>query len=107
VSATQQMLLPDTIEEKFQRWIRSNPETVEHVRQLALKWHRAGHTKCGIGMLCEVTRWDSGVQGRDEDGLKVNNSYRALLSRHLLATTPELPVDFFETRVRPSVGRCR
>lgn len=107
MNAVQPTLLHDTIEEKFQRWLRSNPETVEHIRGLAVQWHRAGHARCGIGMLAEKARWDAGVGGRDEDGFKVNNNYRALLARHLVASTPELPVDFFEVRVRPSVGRCR
>lgn len=108
MTVTQPMLLPDTIEEKFQRWLRGNPATVDHVRALALEWHRAGHDRCGIGMLAEVARWHGGVDSsKDEDGFKINNNYRALLARHLVATTPDLPVDFFETRVRPSLGRCR
>ena len=106
MSATQPMLLPDTIEEKFQRWIRDHPDVVEHFRRLALEWLHAGHDRCGIGMLAEKARWDAGVGGRDEDGFKVNNNYRALLARHLIATTPALPVDFFALRERRSAGGC-
>lgn len=102
MSANQMVLLPDAIEKRFQKWIRANPHVVDHVRELALKWLDTGHNRCGIGMLCEVARWHGGIDTTDEAGFRINNDYRALLARHLIATTPRLPVDFFETRVRPS-----
>lgn len=96
---TQLTLLDDPLEVAFQQWVRANPDVIEAIRQLALGWRRAGHDRCGISMLAEVARWQHGIRQQDEgDGLAINNSYRSRLARLLMATTPELPADFFSCR---------
>jgi hypothetical protein len=91
-------LLDDPLEQQFQLWVRSNGHVVEHLRSLALDWHRAGHDRCAIAMLVEVARWQHGLRAAG-DAWAINNSYRSRLARLLLATTPDLPADFFSTRV--------
>jgi len=97
VSATQVTMFEDTLELAFQKWVRANPNVVEHMRRLAVEWHGAGHRKCAIAMLVEVARWQHGLRATG-DQWAINNSYRSRLARLILATTPGLPPDFFETR---------
>lgn len=91
----------DDLHARFVEWLRSkHGRQVEAAfRDAALRWHRAGHNHCSAKLLAEVIRWEAGLAGRDPDGLKINNSYVSRLHRHISATTPQLPADFFTARV--------
>ena len=85
-----------SIEERFSRWREANPKAVELMRRLALEAVRSGRKRIGIAALVERARWEMDLSPTSE-GWKWNNTYRALLSRWLMETTPELK-DAFETR---------
>lgn len=99
MASNQQLALLDPLEAPFVDWLRGNPVIVEAFRQAAVEWYRAGNDRCSAKMLAEVIRWKHGLTSRDSDGYKVNNNWTSRLGRHVVATTPELPADFFETRV--------
>lgn len=93
-------LLQDPVETRFIEWLRDNGAVVDAFRESALAWYRAGHDKGSAKMIAEVIRWERGLGGhKDEDGFKVNNTFVSRLGRHVVATTPELPSNFFEQRV--------
>jgi hypothetical protein len=94
---TQLGLLEDPLELAFQEWIVKNAHVLEHLRRLAIEWHRAGHDRCAIAMLVEVARWRDGLRSQG-DPWAINNSFRSRLARVILATTPELPRKFFAMR---------
>lgn len=99
---SQPRLFPDDdLQQRFIAWLRTDHgRRVEQAfRQAALEWHQAGHRHGGAKMLTEVIRWQAGLAGHDPDGLKINNSFISRLHRHVTATTPELPADFFTGRV--------
>lgn len=90
---------PKTLEEKFEEFDRQHPEVYRALVRLAREWVSVGGSKLGIATLFERLRWEWHVAGlRDSDGYKLNNSYRALYARKIMALEPDL-VDLFETRV--------
>lgn len=94
-------MLEDDLQARFVAWLRT--EHGRHIetafRDAALRWHRAGHAHCSAKLLAEVIRWEAGLTGTDPDGFKINNNHVSRLARHILATTPQLPPNFFATRI--------
>lgn len=93
-------LLPDDLHVRFISWLRTDHgRQVEHAfRDAALRWHAAGHRRASAKAIAEAIRWEAGLDGRDPDGFAINNSYISRLHRHITATTPQLPPDFFTAR---------
>jgi hypothetical protein len=91
-------LLPDPLEVRFVEWLRDNGHVIDHLRAMAVEWYRAGHDHGAIATFVEVARWQHGLRSTG-DTFAINNSYRSYLARHIMATTPELPADFFAFRV--------
>lgn len=97
---------PPTIDESYKVW-RATPagqtvyrESVRRAHQLRMR----GLHHYGIGAIVESIRFDNSVRiGADPEGYKVNNNYRALLAREIMATQPELD-GFFELRRRHALG---
>lgn len=87
-----------TIEERCAAFDRANPEVYAELRRLALEAVRAGRRRLAIAQLVEVARWNLETAARS-DGYKLNNSYRAIWARRLMAEEPEL-ADVFEVRER-------
>lgn len=88
----------DTIESKFREFHRDHPEVYRQLVSLARQWMSAGHRKLGIATLFEKLRWEWHVNGlMDDDGFKLNNNYRALYARKIMAENPDLD-GIFETR---------
>lgn len=85
-----------TIEQAFWKFHRANPDVFTELVRLAKRWKGRGIAKCGIGMLFEVLRWRRGMKtGGDE--FKLNNNYRALYARLIMAHYPDLD-GLFEIR---------
>ncbi len=82
--------------ERFREFHRENPQVYDRLLGLALEWKRRGRTRCGIGMLWEVLRWQTGME-TGGDPYKLNNNYRSRYARLMMEREPEL-LGFFETR---------
>lgn len=78
-----------------------NPKVYAALRRLALEAVAIGRTRLGIGEIWEVARWQLGIEARDADGYKLNNSYRAWYARELMRREPLLS-GRFSTRERRS-----
>lgn len=88
-----------TIEQKFREFDQAHPEVYEQLVALARQWVSVGHAKLGIATLFEKLRWEWHVSGlRDADGYKLNNNFRALYARKIMALNPDLD-GLFEIRV--------
>lgn len=92
-------MLDDRIEREFLRFDADNPWVYTHLRGMALRLKRTGRDSYGIAALFEVLRYEHAVQTISDDGLKLNNNYRALYARKLAQNEPELR-EFFKFRVR-------
>lgn len=87
-----------TIEDRFNDFHQAHPEVFTQLVRLAREWMSVGHARLGIATLFEKLRWEWHVAGlADRDGYKLNNSYRALYARKIMAENPELD-GLFETR---------
>jgi hypothetical protein len=96
---------PLTITERYIAWRNSRAgETVFHeAAKRASRLRDAGIEHYGIGAIAESIRFDRSLQlGRDDEGFKLNNNFRALLARELMEAFPGL-YGFFETRTRKSL----
>ena len=87
-----------TIEERFGIFHQANPHIYRLLKEMALKYKRAGNARCGMKMLWEALRFASGVRTRGEP-YKLNNNYTALYARLLMRQEPLL-VRFFIVRER-------
>ena len=87
-----------TIEESFGLFHHGNPHIYRLLTEMALKYKRAGNSRCGMKMLWEALRFTSGVRTRGEP-YKLNNNFTALYARLLMRQEPLL-LRFFEVRER-------
>ena len=96
-----QAVLPgeSRVERRFREWIETPAgRYVEaEVTRLALERRRAGRRRGEINLLCAIVRDQSFGLAKDGEGYAVNNSFRSLLARRLMAAQPEL-AGWFETR---------
>lgn len=90
---------PRTIEERCAAFDREHPEVYAELRRLAIEAARAGRSRLGIAQLVEVARWNLETGARDAAGYKLNNDYRAVWARRLMAEHQEL-AGVFELRDR-------
>lgn len=96
---------PTTIDEKYKLWRATTAgQTVyREATRRAYRLRGMGVSHYGIGAIAESIRFDHTIRvGRDVDGFKLNNNFRALLAREIMAEHPEL--EMFETRVRRAIG---
>lgn len=89
----------DAIERDFNEFHHTHPEVYEQLVHLALTWKRNGTAKLGIATLFEVLRWNSHLNPEKHSGYKLNNNYRALYARLIMAREPMLE-GIFELRER-------
>jgi hypothetical protein len=89
----------ETIEARFRAFHEANPHVYGLLRALALDYLRAGHDRCGIKMLYEVLRYQSGIYTKTNEPYQLNNDFTALYARLLMEQEPVLD-GFFETRKR-------
>lgn len=78
-----------TNREKAHDWIAAHPEAMglfKHFAELMLMRRRS----FGINALLERVRWEVKLNGRDEDGLKINNNHAPHIARWLIDELPAL-----------------
>lgn len=93
---------PKTIEERFDEFDAAHPEVYRELVRLSRQWVSVGRARLGIATLFEKLRWEWHVAGlQDRDGFKLNNNFRALYARKIMANHPDLD-GLFETRTRTS-----
>ncbi len=90
-----------TIDGAFKLFHAANPHVYRLLKQLALEMRASGRERYGIGGLFERLRWEYAIKTSGE--FKLNNNYRALYARKLMAEEREL-AGFFQTRTRKAVG---
>jgi hypothetical protein len=95
--------MKDLIQIAFLGFHSDNPWVYDKLRDMALRLKRSGRDSYGIAALFEVLRYEYAIQTKSDDGLKLNNNYRALYSRMLAQQEPELK-DFFRMRLRRPRG---
>lgn len=91
-------LLDDPIETRAREFDHTNPWIYAHLVRLARARRNAGYHHGSINQLFEVLRWERDLLVHTDDGIKVNNSYRAYYARKIMANCPDLS-GFFHTRV--------
>ena len=91
--------MADLIERNFLKFHAENPWVYDRLRNMALELRRSGRDSYGIAALFEVLRYEYALRTISDDGLKLNNNYRALYSRMLAQNEPELQ-EFFRMRLR-------
>lgn len=90
----------DHIEQAFKIFHQDHPEVYHALVRLAKQWRAAGGRKVGIATLYEKLRWEWHISGLlDADGYKLNNNYKALYARKIMANHPDLD-GVFEVRER-------
>lgn len=89
----------DRIEREFLRFDADNPWIYTQLRHMALQLKRTGRDTYGIAALFEVLRYENAVRTISDDGLKLNNNFRAMYARKLAQNEPELR-EFFKFRAR-------
>lgn len=76
------------IERAFERFHADHPEVYVELARLARQLKKRGRERFGIGLLFEVCRWRTMV---GEHRLpRLNNNFRALYARELMAREPDL-----------------
>lgn len=95
--------MADRIERAFEKFDADNPWVYTQLRSMAIQLKRTGRDSYGIAALFEVLRYEHAVKTVSDDGLKLNNNFRALYARRLAQNEPELR-EFFKMRVRRPRG---
>ena len=90
-----------TIQEKFEAFHAKNPDVYNSLEALAAVWFTHGHAQCGVGMLWERLRWESGMQPMDQhSAYRLSNSYRSRYVRLLIERNPEWAGRFVTRELR-------
>ena len=90
-----------TIEDNFNAFHNKNPHVYKSLVDMAKEYRlQRRSSRVGIATLWEALRWSYLIT--TDDAFKLNNSYRALYARLIMANEPELS-GLFETRRRISV----
>ena len=88
----------DTIQVRFDRFVREHPEVVTEMRRMCLDLVAQGHTRLSMKMIFEVARFRTMLGARPgEEPYRLNNVYTSRMARLLAESTPEL-AGVFETR---------
>jgi hypothetical protein len=95
--------MTDRIQRAFDKFDAGNPWVYTQLRSMALQLRRIGRDSYGIAALFEVLRYEHATKTVSDDGLKLNNNFRALYARKLAQNEPELR-EFFRMRVRHPRG---
>ena len=98
----QQLELPvqrPSIDVRFMRFHRENPQVYVELRTLARALAAGGHRHLGISMLWETLRYNAALRltPPEFDSFKLNNDFRSRYVRLLISQEPDL-ADLFEVR---------
>lgn len=86
----------ETLDQRFDRWIKANPHVLRVFIRFALEIKSRGRDHIGRQLIVERMRWE--WMGKTaEDDFKMNNSYTSRLVRLAIKTCPELD-GMFELR---------
>jgi len=86
-----------TIQARFERFHKANPEVYTALRRLALDLKAKGREKYGIKSLFEILRWHYAMATIGTE-FKMPNEFTSRYARFLMEKEPELE-DFFRTSV--------
>jgi hypothetical protein len=86
------------IERRFLRFHAHNPRVFDELRARAVALHKAGRRRIGIALIFEAMRYSALVDTTGEP-FKLDNSFRSLYARLLVAFYPELE-QLIELRAR-------
>lgn len=78
----------ETLKEKADRWMDSNPEIMHHFRKFSNQL-RQTNRRFGMKLLAERVRWEIAISG-DYSDFKVNNNYVAYIGRRLIKEDPSM-----------------
>lgn len=87
----------DSIEARFARFNRGNPEVLEALICLARERRAEGRSFCSMKKLYEDLRDDVRFRTSGGEGFKLNNSFTALYARRIMRVCPDLR-GFFRLR---------
>jgi hypothetical protein len=90
-------LLEDPITARFTDFHHRNPGVYTAIVRLARIRLDAGWTTGSIGQIFEILRWEADLLIVTDDGLKLNNDFRAPYARLVMANEADL-AGFFHTR---------
>jgi hypothetical protein len=85
-----------TIDERFRRFHRANPEVFTLFVRFAREAKARGKQRFGAKAIWERLRWEMSLQTGEAPSL--NNDYTACYARLAIETYPEEFAGFFETR---------
>lgn len=89
----------ETISQRFAKFHAANPGVYVELERRALALYRAGRKHIGIALIYEAMRYEWLIRIDHADDWRLNNDYRALYARLLIAEHPEL-AGVIETRER-------
>jgi len=95
-----------SIDERFAEWIEGHgAEVYRNFADVARQVRDSGRARFGGKALAEICRFRRIIEGKDDEGWKVNNSFVALMVRRLIEEN-EGYAEFFELRrLRASGGK--
>lgn len=92
--------LPKTIRQRFATFDADYPQVYRLIVGFARQAKHRGFAHYGIAAIVERARWEVDMRSApDEQGFKINNDFRALYARKVMANEPDLD-DFFRIRRR-------
>jgi hypothetical protein len=101
VIAPEFVVTPSTrIERDFKLFHEANPHVYAELEELARRWWEKRHPRrMGIATIYETARYNRHLSTNSPKGFKLNNNFRALYARLLIAHHPEWD-GVIETRER-------
>lgn len=94
-------LLEDPLTARFTEFHHRNPGVYTAIVRLARVRKDAGWSTGSIAQIFEILRWEADLLIVSDDGLKLNNDYRAPYARLVMANESDL-AGFFHTRAQRS-----
>jgi hypothetical protein len=88
----------ETIEQRFNRYHKNNPEVYNALVALARDFRQKSHRKIGIKMLFEVLRWNYYLTINTDEEYKLSNDFTAHYARIIMMQEPDLK-DAFNLRL--------
>lgn len=81
----------------FEQYDKANPQVWDAFIRFTKEAIAAGHRRLSVSLVVERIRWETLIDSRSFDGLKINNNHRAYYARKFHKAFPE-HAGFFRTR---------
>ena len=90
-----------SLEAKFRRYDRDNPDVYREFRAIAERLYAKGWRHYGAGAIYEVMRYERALRGYDPEcpDVGLNNNYRSRYARKLVAEDERFAHGFFSFRL--------